>query len=226
MKRKSSRPGWTLKSGLHLPAVKSCDSSRCCSGTRCGSSPLCRLPPSERGTEETQEWTGTSGRRQKRKVLTSSKVNWGRRRQWHLVALLGDAARCLGGDVLRDGHGGHGLQRRRVRSGEAAAHALVDGTIPGEAAVLRQRAFLTAHWGESIQSLNSKVEQRRKGQRHNFCRSLLWKSYCLIWESWGMSQLHTEGKTREEEPLRLIWPSPLLPPNTETKDRESKPVSS
>lgn len=135
------------------------------------------------------------------------------RRQWHLVALLGDATRCLGGDVLRDGHGGHGLQRRRVRSGEAAAHALVDGTIPGEAAVLRQRALLTAHWGESIQSLTSgATEQRRKGQRCNFCRNLLGKSYCLIWESWGKSQLHTEGKTREEEALRLIWPSPLLPP--------------
>lgn len=151
----------------------------------------------------------------------------GRRRQWHLVALLGDAARGLGGDVLRDGHGGHGLQRRRVRSGEAAAHALVDGTIPGEAAVLGQRALLTAHWGESIQSLNSKViEQRRKGQRRNFCGNLLWKSYCLIWGSWGKSQLHTEGKTREEGPLRLIWPSPLLSPNTETKNRGSKPVSS
>lgn len=169
MKRKRSRPGWTLKTGLHLPAVKSCDSSRCCSGTRCGSSPLCRPPPSERGTEETQEWTGTSGRRQKRKVLTASEVDGAlsscRRRQWHLVALLGDAARRLGGDVLRDGHGGHGLQRRRVRSGEAAAHALEDGTIPGEAAVLRQRALLTAHWGESSQSLNSKViEQRSKAQ--------------------------------------------------------------
>lgn len=64
---------------------------------------------------------------------------------WHLVAVLGNAARRLRGDVLRDGHGGHGLQRRRVRSGEAAAHALVDGTIPGEAAVLCQRALLTAH---------------------------------------------------------------------------------
>lgn len=65
--------------------------------------------------------------------------------KWHLVAVLGNATRRLRGDVLRDGHGGHGLQRRRVRSGEAAAHALVDGTIPGETTVLCQRALLTAH---------------------------------------------------------------------------------
>lgn len=64
---------------------------------------------------------------------------------WHLVAVLGHAARCLRGDVLWDRHGGHGLQRRGVRSREAAAHALVDGTIPGEAVVLCQCAVLTAH---------------------------------------------------------------------------------
>lgn len=75
---------------------------------------------------------------------------------WHLVAVLGHTACCLRGDVLRDRHGGHGFQRRRVRSGEAAAHALVDGTIPGEA-ILCQCALLTAHWRETIQSLKSKA---------------------------------------------------------------------
>lgn len=47
--------------------------------------------------------------------------------QTDLLAAPGDAARGLRGDVLADGHGLHGLQRRRKRSGEAAAHALVDG---------------------------------------------------------------------------------------------------
>lgn len=145
-----------------------------------------------------------------------------RRLQRHLVALLGDAARCLGGDVLGDGHGGHGLQRRRVRSGEAAAHALVDGTIPGEAAVLRQRALLTAHWGESIQSLNSEVTEHSGDQRRDrpklvvqlsfFFKESAGKSYCLIWESWGKSQLHAEGKTREEETLQSMSPSPSPSP--------------
>lgn len=63
----------------------------------------------------------------------------------YLVAVLGDTARCLRGDVLGDGHGLHGLQRCRVRLGEAAAHALVDGTIPRENAVPSQRALLAAH---------------------------------------------------------------------------------
>lgn len=85
---------------------------------------------------------------------------------WHLVAMLGHAARCLRGDVLWDRHGGHGLQRRRVRSGEAAAHALVDGTIPGEAAVLCQRALLTAHWRERIQSSKSKAINHRARVEH------------------------------------------------------------
>lgn len=82
---------------------------------------------------------------------------------WHLVALLGDAARRLRGDVLRDRHGGHGLQGRRVRSGEAAAHALVDGTVPGEAAVLCQRALLAAHWRETVQSLKIKGSRLQGG---------------------------------------------------------------
>lgn len=38
------------------------------------------------------------------------------------------------------------------------------------------------------------------------------KSYCLIWESWGKIQLHTEGKTTEEETPQLISPSQLLAP--------------
>lgn len=59
-----------------------------------------------------------------------------------------------------------------------------------------------------------------------FLSNLLRKSYCLIWESWGKSQLHTEGKTIEEETLQLISLSPLLLPNTETKVCGSKPVSS
>lgn len=59
-----------------------------------------------------------------------------------------------------------------------------------------------------------------------FLSNLLRKSYCLIWESWGKSQLHTEGKTIEEETLQLISLSPLLLPNTETKVSGSKPVSS
>lgn len=63
----------------------------------------------------------------------------------YLVAVLGDTARCLRGDVLGDGHGLHGLQRCRVRLGEAAAHALVDGAIPRENTVLSQRALLAAH---------------------------------------------------------------------------------
>lgn len=63
----------------------------------------------------------------------------------YLVAVLGDTARCLRGDVLGDGHGLHGLQRCRVRLGEAAAHALVDGTISRENTVLSQRALLAAH---------------------------------------------------------------------------------
>lgn len=84
----------------------------------------------------------------------------------HLVAVLSHAARCLRGDVLGDRHGGHGLQRRWVRSGEAAAHALVDGTIPGEAAVLCQCALLTAHWRETIQSLKSKAMDHRARVAH------------------------------------------------------------
>lgn len=160
---------------------------------------------------------------------------------WHLVAVLGHAARCLRGDVLRDGHGGHSLQRRRVRSGEAAAHALVDGTIPGEATVLCQCALLTAHCRKSIRSLKSKAIAERAQVTHvrlkaqsaimewqelrgkHFC-NLLRNSYCLIWESWGRIQQHTEGKTTEEM-LQLISPSPLLVPITETKESRSKPVS-
>lgn len=64
--------------------------------------------------------------------------------------MLCNAARRLRGDVLRDRHRLHGLERGRVRSGEAAAHALVDRTIPGENIVLSQCAFLTAHWGKMI----------------------------------------------------------------------------
>lgn len=43
-----------------------------------------------------------------------------------LLAAPGDTACGLRGDVLADGHGLHGLQRRWKRSGEAAAHALID----------------------------------------------------------------------------------------------------
>lgn len=161
----------------------------------------------------------------------------------HLVAVLGHAARRLRGDVLRDCHGGHGFQRRRVRSGEAAAHALVDGTLPGEAAVLCQCALLAAHWRETIQSLKSNAIDHRARVAHvrlkaqgaimdwqelrlQIFSNLLRKSYCLIWESWGKIQLHTEGKTTEEETLQLISPSPLLLPITGTKESGSKPVSS
>lgn len=44
-----------------------------------------------------------------------------------LHASAGDAARRLRGDVLADHHGLQGLQRCWEGSGEAAAHALVDG---------------------------------------------------------------------------------------------------
>lgn len=132
--------------------------------------------------------------------------------------MLGHAARCLRGDVLGDGHGGHGLQRCRVRSGEAAAHALVDGTVPGEAAVLRQCTLLTAHWRESVQSFKSKAIEHRARVAHVRFKaqsairdrqelrvpffSNLRKSYCWIWGSWGKIQLHKEGKTTEEETLQ------------------------
>lgn len=69
------------------------------------------------------------------------------------MAVLGHAARCLRGDVLRYRHGLHGLERRRVCSGEAAAHALIDRVIPGENALLSQCALLAAHWGKMIQAL-------------------------------------------------------------------------
>lgn len=73
----------------------------------------------------------------------------------YLVAVLCDTARCLRGDVLWDRHCLHGLERRRVRSGEAAAHALVDWTVPGENTVLSQRALLTAHWRKTTQVLQA-----------------------------------------------------------------------
>lgn len=69
--------------------------------------------------------------------------------------MLCDTARCLRGDVLWDRHCLHGLERRRVRSGEAAAHALVDRTVPRENTVLSQCALLTAHWRKMIQVLQA-----------------------------------------------------------------------
>lgn len=123
--------------------------------------------------------------------------------------MLGHATRCLRGDVLWDHHGGHGLQRRRERSGEAAAHALVDRTSPGEAVVLFQCALLTAHWREINPEFKNCWIDKSLGCN---CFSFPSKSYCLIWESWGKIQLHTEGKTTEEETRQLISPSQLLAP--------------
>lgn len=71
----------------------------------------------------------------------------------YLVAVLSDTARCLRGDVLRDRHRLHGLERCWVRSGEAAAHALIDRAVPGENSVLSQRALLAAHCRKMIQPL-------------------------------------------------------------------------
>lgn len=194
---------------------------------------VCKRREGSRSGREQDHWEGA---RCKWKILTSPEM----RKSWnlHLVALLGDATCCLRGDVLCDRHGGHGLQRRRVCSGEAAAHALVDGTIPGEAAVLCQCALLAAHWKETTQSLNYQSQRppvthmrlptqcSAEAQGAKFLSNLLRKSYCLFWESWGKSQLHIEGKTIEEETLQLISLIPLLLPNTETKVSGSKPVSS
>lgn len=96
---------------------------------------------------------------------------------------------------------------------------------------------------ETIQSLKSNAIDHRARVAHvrlkaqsaimdwqelrlQIVSNLLRKSYCLIWESWGKIQLHTEGKTTEEETLQLISPSPLLLPITGTKESGSKPVSS
>ena len=67
--------------------------------------------------------------------------------------MLRDTARRLRGDVLGDRHRPHGLEGCWVRPGEAAAHALIDWTIPGENAVLSQCALLTAHCRKTIQAL-------------------------------------------------------------------------
>lgn len=81
---------------------------------------------------------------------------------FYLVAVLGDAARCLRGDVLRYCHGLHGLERRWVCSGEAAAHALIDRAIPWENALLSQCALLATHWSKMIQTLEPESTDHRR----------------------------------------------------------------
>lgn len=82
----------------------------------------------------------------------------------YLVAVLCDTACCLRGDVLRDRHCLHGFERCWVRSGEAAAHALVDRTIPRENTVLFQCALLTAHWRKMIHVLQPDSKTIDPGQ--------------------------------------------------------------
>lgn len=78
--------------------------------------------------------------------------------------MIGDTARCLRGDVLRGRHGLHGLERCWVRSGEAAAHALIDRTIPREKVVLSQCALLTTPWRKMIQTLEPESKTIDRGQ--------------------------------------------------------------
>lgn len=80
--------------------------------------------------------------------------------------MIGDTARCLRGDVLRDRHGLHGLERCWVRSGEAAAHALIDWTIPRENAVLSECALLTTPWRKTIQMLEPEFTARNPWLTH------------------------------------------------------------
>lgn len=89
----------------------------------------------------------------------------------YLIAVLGDTACCFWGDVLGDGHGLHGLQWGWIRSGEAAACALIDGTIPGENTVPPQCALLTTPWEKMMQ------KWERVAQLVD-CQRLLWQWRC------------------------------------------------
>lgn len=67
--------------------------------------------------------------------------------------MLGDTARCLRGDIFWARHGILDRQRCWVCSREAAAHALIDWTIPREKSVFSQRALPTTHRRKMIQRL-------------------------------------------------------------------------
>ena len=144
----------------------------------------------------------------------------------YLVDVLCNAACSLRGDVLRDRHRLHGLERRWVRSGEAAAHALVNRTIPGENSVLSQRARLTAHWRKTMQDLPPKSKKVTDHwllviQCQSTCEVKGSTSYCSISQCWGKNLLRKGEKTAEEETVQRISLSPSwsqqLPKNTERK---------